>query len=174
MPRNKGIVRRKSLKETQYTYSDWRRKPPLQFGTCDTITIIGEREGRGDAIFALPIPVLPYVSRVKSDVLHPCLVETKPRNIDIALIHSENLNEAGALLIEAAGFAVDLDAFPKLEPEHIEGLLVALRSLCGIAFGLPFMLIRGISNTQRLHLQARKLALMRQYLELRMVLECPL
>ena len=122
-------------------------------GTTDTITIIGERGGEGDAL-ALPIPMLPLLdSGQGSKILHPCLVKSEPRNIDILLVDSENMAMAGEWLSTAAGFAIDLSTIPSLNAEAMEGLLVALRSMCGL--DNPFFMIHNLSHTEYLHQTAK-------------------
>jgi hypothetical protein len=122
-------------------------------GTTDTITIIGERGGQGDAL-ALPIPMLPLLDSGKNvKILHPCLVKSEPRNIDVLLLDSENMAMAGEWLAIAAGFAIDLSTIPPLNAEAMEGLLVALRSMCGLA--APFALIHNLSHTEFLHQTAK-------------------
>ena len=122
-------------------------------GTTDTITLIGERGGQGEAL-ALPIPMLPLLDSGKgAKILHPCLVKSEPRNIDILLLDSENMVMAGEWLSTAAGFAIDLSSIPPLNAEAMEGLLVALRSMCGL--DNPFFLIHNLSHTEYLHQTAK-------------------
>ena len=122
-------------------------------GTTDTITLIGERGGEGDAL-ALPIPMLPMLDSGKgAKILHPCLVKSEPRDIDILLLDAENLTMSGKWLSSAAGFAIDLASLPALNAEAMEGLLVALRSMCGL--DNPFFLIHNLSHTEYLHKTAK-------------------
>ena len=122
-------------------------------GTNDTITLIGERGGEGDAL-VLPIPMLPMLDSGKgAKILHPCLVKSEPRDIDILLLNSENLTMSGKWLSSAAGFAIDLASLPTLTAEAMEGLLVALRSMCGL--DNPFFLIHNLSHTEYLHQTAK-------------------
>ena len=113
--------------------------------TCDTVTLIGK-----EASLALPIPLLPYVPNgVTDDLFHPCLVRDKPRDCDIVLIDSENFADAGKLVSECAGFAIDLDSLPRLNGSALDGLLVALR--CIAKSDTKVMLIRSVNQTNSLH-----------------------
>ena len=116
--------------------------------TCDTVTLIGK-----EASLALPIPLLPYVPNgVTDDLFHPCLVRDKPRDCDIVLIDSENFADAGKLVSECAGFAIDLDSLPRLNGSALDGLLVALR--CIAKSDTKVMLIRSVNQTNSLHHEA--------------------
>jgi hypothetical protein len=98
--------------------------------------------------------MLPLLDSGKgANILHPCLVKSEPRNIDILLLDTENLTMAGEWLSIAAGFAIDLSTIPPLNAEAMEGLLVALRSMCGL--DTPFFLIHNLSHTEYLHQTAK-------------------
>ena len=80
------------------------------------------------------------------------MVRDKPRDCDIVLIDSENFADAGKLVSECAGFAIDLDSLPRLNGSALDGLLVALR--CIAKSDTKVMLIRSVNQTNSLHHEA--------------------
>jgi hypothetical protein len=137
-------------------------QPALRdYQTVDTVAVLGVRDEVQS--LALPLPLLPHL--VSGETMttdkktppnigqilkrHPALVEHAPRAIDMLLVGMQNLLEAGEMLPQAGGFAIDLDEFPPLNAEQLDGLLVALRSLSQP--NVPVALVEGISRIQALH-----------------------
>ena len=122
------------------------------YSTCDTVTLLGERENDENAL-ALSIPAMPFVpTGVKSDLFYPCLVRENPREVDIVLIDANNIADAGELVSNSSGFAIDLSSLPHLDSAEIDGLLVALKGITGIEARI--MMVNGVGSTAILHANA--------------------
>ena len=122
------------------------------YSTCDTVTLLGERENDENAL-ALSIPALPFVpTGVKSDLYYPCLVRENPRDVDIVLIDANNIADAGDLVSNSSGFAIDMSSLPHLDSAAIDGLLVALRGIAGT--DAKVLMMNGVGFTTSLHANA--------------------
>jgi len=122
------------------------------YSTCDTVTLLGERENDENAL-ALSIPAIPFVpTGVKSDLHYPCLVRENPRDVDLVLIDADNLADAGDLVSNSSGFAIDMSSLPHLDSAAIDGLLVALRGIAGM--DARVLLVNGVGLTALLHTNA--------------------
>jgi hypothetical protein len=134
------------------------------YQTVDTVALLGT--GEEVQALALPVPMLPQV--VSGDTMtatkkasthvanilnrHPAMVEADPRSVDVLLVGRENLLDTPRHLGNAGGMAIDLDEFPPMNAEELDGLLVAMRSMGKP--NVPVMLVEAVSRIQALHARA--------------------
>lgn len=136
--------------------------PP--YSTIDTVALLGTSEEVQS--LALPLPLLAYLPSGESmdgssvddeachGVLHrhPILTSSAPRAVDVFLIDEENIIDVENALGQCGGFAIDFDALPEMNPEELDGLLVALKSLAKT--NSPVLFVQGIHRIQTLHSRA--------------------
>lgn len=116
--------------------------------TCDMVRLIGDK-----FTLALPIPILPFIpSGATTEIFHPCMVESNPREVDIVLIGRDNIVDAPKLLKNSAGFALDLDSLPHLDGAAIDGLLVCFGAIAGPE--AKTLMLQGVNRTAKLHAHA--------------------
>lgn len=135
--------------------------PLREYQTVDTVAVLGLAEQVQS--LALPLPLLPHLpnglllqaekslpDNIKTILnRHPALVEEEPRANDMLLIGKGNLLSLHRELHLAAGFVIDIDAFPPMNAEQLDGLLVALRSMAKP--NVPVGLVEALSRIQALH-----------------------
>ena len=80
------------------------------------------------------------------------MVRQNPRNNDFLIVDQFNLSEISKFIGDSGGFVVDLSALPSMNSEEIDGILVALRSLCGKQ--KPFAILSDIGRVNSLHVRA--------------------
>ena len=134
------------------------------YETVDTVALLGLAEHVQS--LALPLPLLPCLESgttmtpaAKADdtvrnilLRHPALVEQDPRAVDVLLVSRSNLLHVREALPGAGGFIIDLSNLPPMDAEQLDGLLVALRSLC--VENAPVGLMDAIGRVQALHARA--------------------
>ena len=127
----------------------------------DTVAFIPGTDDEAPAIM-LPIPILPRIpdgnllstednssgrlTRIQSQ---PFLVFENPRPIDIVQLNLQSLCNLIATAPVASGVCIDMDSLPSMNPEEIDGLLVAIRTL--MTSESPIMTLQGISRIQSHH-----------------------
>jgi hypothetical protein len=139
--------------------------PPLRtYQTVDTVALLGT--GEEVQSLALPVPILPHVvsgatlspdkkaTSQMTSILnrHPAMVEAEPRAVDVLLVGRENLLDTPRYIGDAGAMAIDLDQFPPMNAEELDGLLVALKSMAKT--NVPVMLVEAVSRIQALHAKA--------------------
>ena len=134
------------------------------YETVDTVALLGLAEQVQS--LALPLPLLPCLisgatmtPAAKADdavrnilLRHPALVEQEPRAVDVLLVNRSNLLLVRDALSGAGGCMIDLSNLPPMDAEQLDGLLVALRSLC--VANAPVGLVDAIGRVQALHARA--------------------
>tara|TARA_B100001113_G_scaffold288646_1_gene244508 strand:- start:300 stop:1874 length:1575 start_codon:yes stop_codon:yes gene_type:complete len=139
--------------------SDEQQLRPYE--TVDTVALVGLADHVQS--LALPLPLLPAVdsgatmtpAKSADDALtsilerHPAMVSMQPRAVDILVVSRDNILSTGDELGSAGGFAIDLAQLPPMNAEHLDGLLVALRSMA--VENAPAVLMDSISRVQSLH-----------------------
>lgn len=138
--------------------SDQPRLPP--YATIDTVALVGVTDKVNP--LALPMPMLPHLppdlnltasstQEATQAVLnrHPALVHHEPRNMDVYIVDGDRLTDVAKSVPKSGGFAVDLDRLPSMNAEHLDGLLVALRSLA--RENAPSVLIQAVGRVEALH-----------------------
>lgn len=134
------------------------------YETVDTVALLGLAEQVQS--LALPLPLLPCLisgatmtPAAKADdavrnilLRHPALVEQEPRAVDVLLVNRSNLLLVRDALPGAGGCMIDLSNLPPMDAEQLDGLLVALRSLC--VANAPVGLVDAIGRVQALHARA--------------------
>lgn len=146
------------LSSVGLTSSGQPRLPP--YATVDTVALVGVTEQVKP--LALPMPMMPHLppelnlmqdsgNEATQSVLnrHPALVHEQPRSMDIYIVDGDRLTDVAEAVPMAGGFAVDLDRLPSMNAEHLDGLLVALRSLAKEQ--APSALIQAIGRVDALH-----------------------
>ncbi len=142
--------------------SDAQQLRPYE--TVDTVALLGLAETVQS--LALPLPLLPCLDSgetmtpaKKADesvktILnrHPAMVADHPRAVDVMIVERANLLSVGQALPGAGGFMIDLSNLPPMDAEHLDGLLVALRSLA--VANAPAGLVDAIGRVQALHARA--------------------
>ena len=137
----------------------------MHYVTCDTVSLIGER-GNENTPIALPLPLIPVIDDAEILTLpkdtdteleqhltkQPFMVRSNPRNNDFLIIDQYNLSEISKFIVGSGGFVVDLSSLPSMNSEEIDGILVALRSLCGKE--KPFAMLNDIGRVNSLHVRA--------------------
>ena len=127
----------------------------------DTVAFIPGTEEEAPAIM-LPIPILPRIpdgnllrtednssgrlTRIQSQ---PFLVIENPRPIDIVQLNLQSLCNLISTAPVVSGVCIDMDSLPSMNPEEIDGLLVAIRTL--MTTQSPIMTLQGISRIQSHH-----------------------
>ena len=136
-------------------------QPLIENHPVDTVAFIPGTEDEAPAIL-LPIPILPRIpdgtllrtednnsgrlTRIQSQ---PFLVIENPRPIDVVQLNLQSLCDLTTTAPSVAGVCMDLDSLPSMNPEELDGLLVAIRTLMNSQS--PIMSIQGISRIQSHH-----------------------
>ena len=136
-------------------------QPLIENHPVDTVAFISGTEDEAPAIL-LPIPILPRIpdgtllrtednnsgrlTRIQSQ---PFLVIENPRPIDVVQLNLQSLCDLATTAPSVAGVCMDLDSLPSMNPEELDGLLVAIRTLMNSQS--PIMSIQGISRIQSHH-----------------------
>ena len=135
-----------------------------KYQTCDTAVLIADGKGESST-FSLPIPMLPLlengamldsseIDSLASEVLakQPFILRENPRPLDFVMLDCKNLADAPELLTECSGVVVDLDDFPAMNSEEIDGFVVTIRTLLGM--DKPVSFVNAISRVESLHVRS--------------------